>query len=674
MVVGGLTVALLILGAIAVSSTRGAAQQNEDMGSVVHTHQVLEQIDLLAVEIARARANHNAILVVGHADVEEGRLDINISLARETFRELHRLTSDNLEQQQRLDAYEPSLNAQLTALADTSLPDISPPSTLETRKQRDVISIAARSERIRGQLGAVRDAEQSLLVERERRSAVTAATTRQTIFIGNVAGIGILLLLFFAMLREDRLRRSTSEELERANTIVSAVISGIGDSIIVKDVDQRILLVNQAAAKAIGTTPSAAVGKRLDEFVNAAVAEKARLEDEKILRNNISPQYEQQLGTAERPATFRVSKFPLKDPAGKVSGVVSFSHDVTEERELVRQLAASNEQRGQMISELERRSASIMALSEMAGFLQSASTFAEAHKLIQHFATRLFPNIAGTLFVTVPSGNLVEPVATWGDRASGDPFAPLTCWALKTGKINVSSAGGGALCGHVARTDLPAQCIPLVAQAEALGVICLAGEAQTNTADAALVAAFAEQIALALANLRLRETLRIQATRDPLTGLFNRRYMDETLTRELSRAARKSASVSVIMIDIDHFKRFNDSEGHSAGDRVLQEVAVTLLKNVRREDVACRFGGEELAIIFPEMSISLAAERAEKLRADIEALRVQINNRSLGTITASFGVAVYPAHGISGAELIQKADSALYAAKKNGRNCVVICD
>ncbi len=177
-----------------------------------------------------------------------------------------------------------------------------------------------------------------------------------------------------------------------------------------------------------------------------------------------------------------------------------------------------------------------------------------------------------------------------------------------------------------------------------------------------------------LANLELRETLRSQAIRDPLTNLFNRRYMDETLVRELSRVKRKEAPLSVIMIDVDHFKRLNDTAGHAAGDEVLRRVAEELASAVRREDVACRYGGEEFALIMPELTIEGAVERAEKLRRAVEDLFVEVGGRRVGPVTASFGVACYPMHGSSGEALLQVADEALYRAKTGGRNRVVAAD
>jgi diguanylate cyclase (GGDEF)-like protein len=179
-------------------------------------------------------------------------------------------------------------------------------------------------------------------------------------------------------------------------------------------------------------------------------------------------------------------------------------------------------------------------------------------------------------------------------------------------------------------------------------------------------------LALALANLRLRETLRQQSIRDPNTGLFNRRYLEETSNRELRRMERSSQPLVMIMLDIDHFKQFNDTFGHEAGDLVLKQVAATLLDNARDSDVVSRYGGEEFALVMPGASLEEGTERAEALRLAIRQLHLSHRGRTLGTITASFGVAAYPEHGPGWPELVNAADHALYQAKGEGRDRVVV--
>ncbi len=191
------------------------------------------------------------------------------------------------------------------------------------------------------------------------------------------------------------------------------------------------------------------------------------------------------------------------------------------------------------------------------------------------------------------------------------------------------------------------------------------------TAPMPLAMAVAENIAFSLANLKLHETLYIQSTHDPLTGLFNRRNMEETLDRELHRMARKGRSLGIIMLDLDHFKKFNDTFGHQAGDALLRELGAFLQKNIRGEDFACRYGGEEFVIILPETSLENTRQRAEQLRKEAGHTTIIYRGKSLDAITVSMGVAAFPEHGTTADELLRAADTALYRAKEEGRDRVV---
>ncbi len=210
----------------------------------------------------------------------------------------------------------------------------------------------------------------------------------------------------------------------------------------------------------------------------------------------------------------------------------------------------------------------------------------------------------------------------------------------------------------------------MIARGEIMGLFQLfaSGEdAQDRLAAVTgLGTALADGMSLALANMALREKLRNQALRDPLTGLYNRRYMEDTLARFVRLAEREARAVSVIMCDLDHFKRLNDEHGHAFGDSVLREAAVTLLGALRETDVVCRYGGEELVVILPDCDIERAVDKAEVLRLRIEGL----SQTHGATITASFGVASVPQTSGSVADLLASADAALYKAKQSGRNQV----
>ncbi|HEU0201975.1 MAG TPA: sensor domain-containing diguanylate cyclase, partial [Burkholderiaceae bacterium] len=227
-----------------------------------------------------------------------------------------------------------------------------------------------------------------------------------------------------------------------------------------------------------------------------------------------------------------------------------------------------------------------------------------------------------------------------------------------------------------AREHIPTYaCLPLIAQGEALGFlhVCCTGPRSAEERRHFLQTV-AENLALGLASVKLREALRHEAIRDPLTGLYNRRFMDESLERVLRVAARAGRPLALAMIDIDHFKRLNDTFGHAAGDAVLKQVAAAISARVRASDLACRFGGEEIIVILPDTALDAAMVVAEALRTAVRGLALTDGARPIDPSTISLGVAAFPQHGATPAALMRAADAALYQAKGRGRDRVVMAD
>ncbi|KLD71505.1 sensor domain-containing diguanylate cyclase [Xanthomonas pisi] len=352
-------------------------------------------------------------------------------------------------------------------------------------------------------------------------------------------------------------------------------------------------------------------------------------------------------------------------------------------RELQRRVRAeddashTSERLVESFAALERTSAGLEALARYSGLLQNCRDAEEALEITARTIAPLIPGAAGAVYLLRASRDRAEQVVAWGAMADGDSasIAPETCWALRRDRTHVvEDASQGMLCRH-ADANLPTHastvCIPLSAQGTQLGMLALRSDQPGGLSSLTVAEAAAEQLSLALHSLRLRETLRQQSIRDPLTGLYNRRYLEEALNHELARCTRREQPLSVLMLDVDHFKRFNDLHGHSGGDRVLAAIGELLLTQTRGEDICCRYGGEELTIILPEVDLATARRMAEKLRAGIEALQVMADGVSLPKITASFGAASFPQHAGTAAQLLRRADEALYRAKQAGRNQVV---
>jgi diguanylate cyclase (GGDEF)-like protein len=326
-------------------------------------------------------------------------------------------------------------------------------------------------------------------------------------------------------------------------------------------------------------------------------------------------------------------------------------------------------------------------LSEMGDFLQACPVLEDSYAIIGYYTPRLLPFPHGVLYLNDESRNTLEPVSAWGWAEVEKNFprcAPAHCWALRREQVLwMDQASTGMRCHHLEQSEVSQyMCVPLFAQREVLGILHLqswtgespapipGGEAQTRVLS--LAKTVGEHITLAVANLRLRESLRNQSIRDGLTGLFNRRYLEETLEREIHRAVREQAPLAIIFLDIDHFKSFNDEYGHEAGDAVLRQLGAFLTAQVRYEDIACRYGGEEFVVVLPDAAIGIAAQRAEGIRAGVKGMSVQVGGKTLQGITLSLGVSALPEFEASGEILLRAADAALYQAKAEGRDKVVV--
>lgn len=350
-------------------------------------------------------------------------------------------------------------------------------------------------------------------------------------------------------------------------------------------------------------------------------------------------------------------------------------------QERTEQVIAANRELNARVKELERRDRESQMIAEMGDLLQACRTTSEAHEVITRCIPPLFPNLSGAIYIANAAQQLIEATTMWG--AAGrelalSTFTPDECWALRRGRIYlVEDNHPGPVCQHV-EAGHAYLCAPVIAQSEALGVLHLrqseliADTPPPLTESQRLATTVAEHIALALSNLNLRETLRNQAIRDPLTNLFNRRYMEESLERELRRARRKGAPLSIIMLDVDYFKRINDTFGHDGGDALLRQLGDFLQGSVRGEDIACRYGGEEFILILPEAPLTIAHQRAEQMREKVKQLRIEHLSRPLDAISLSLGVAAFPDHGATGEAVVRVADAALYRAKREGRDRVVV--
>jgi len=332
-----------------------------------------------------------------------------------------------------------------------------------------------------------------------------------------------------------------------------------------------------------------------------------------------------------------------------------------------------------VLRELTERSQRATLLAKMGELLQSCVSKEEVFAAALGFAPKIFPSSRGALALLDAGRSVAEVAGTWQDcQLSLTVFEPSACWALRTGHPHLVAAGDTtARCAHAAGVNHSFLCIPILAQGEAFGILHFQATDEAPTlpeSELSLKTTFAGQVGLSVANIRLREALHTQSIRDALTGLYNRRYLGEMLERETRRAARADHGLGILMLDLDHFKKFNDTYGHDAGDTVLRETAAFLTKSVRAEDFVCRYGGEEFVVVLPMADLKASRARAEHIRAKVRELTILHQGRAVGILTVSVGVAELPVHGTSPKDLLEAADAALYRAKKEGRDRVVVAE
>jgi len=466
--------------------------------------------------------------------------------------------------------------------------------------------------------------------------------------------------------------RAAAREREQL-LFIQTMMDAIPTPVFQKDPDGKFRACNDAWCEFVGKTRDAIIGHTHDELVPGSHVESIRAQDRELLARPAASAVEMTMPDARgEPRQIMVHKASYLADDGTIAGLVGVIFDITDRKLTEARLE-------QTIALLDRGNRMAKLLGEFSEMLQSCVTLDEAYEAVAKYLPRLVPGSAGALYRVDAARSRGDKAAGWGLADAQSTLAPSDCVAVRQGRPRcVTDSAAEVNCRHFVKAPPRSYaCLPLSAQGELIGVLHVqqtgveAGRFDTETEWAALTSA-GEHIALALANLTLRETLREQATHDKLTGLYNRHYLNARFEQELSRTQRKQAPLAVIMLDIDHFKRFNDTFGHAAGDHVLRELAKAISRAGRRSDVACRYGGEEFILFMPETSPEVALKRADEIREAVKHLHLEWEGQALGIVTLSAGVAAYPEHGDDPDTLLRCADQALYRAKELGRDRVVV--
>jgi len=494
-------------------------------------------------------------------------------------------------------------------------------------------------------------------------------------------------------LQAENLERQKAEEaLKQSEEFVRSIVESLSEGICIADPQEKFIFSNPAAEKIFGAETIGLVGRTLQEFTTPEQFALIRVQTERRRRGERNAYDIKIVRPTGEERIILVAAIPRLDKNRNYTGSLGVFYDITERKKSEESLKEANERFRLSIQELEQRNTEMVLLSELYDSFQTCKNEKELNDFVGFYALRLFPAESGALYIFKNSRNTLEPACTWGKFApKTEAMMPDDCWALrKTKPYDVDGPDAGLVCRHVKAGGGPFSpyiCLPLFSHDETLGLLHIqldaggdiqgqkiismdSGQARRLKKQVALN--FGQRIAMALNNLRLSEKLRQQSIRDPLTGLFNRRYMEETLAREISRASRTGESVGLIMLDIDYFKEFNDNFGHEAGDLTLKALGQFLLTNVRKEDVVCRFGGDEVLVILPGASLGITKKRAFDLVETSNMLKAEYHQKTLGPISLSMGVAIFPDDGESAVDVLQSADAALFRAKKSGRGRVVV--
>ncbi len=349
------------------------------------------------------------------------------------------------------------------------------------------------------------------------------------------------------------------------------------------------------------------------------------------------------------------------------------------------ELTEANRKLIRTVKELTQRNLEIQEIQQVIEFLQYCESEEETYHVLIGACRRLFPSDTGYISLLDEVAKSLKVVDFWGDfDYEGLEFDQRQCWAIRRGTSHaVEHPQLDPVCPHLDMSrDKRCLCVPMIAHGKVLGMMHLLIRSENPQPGRENMHAFASKrrlfvnianrYAMCLVDLRLLKDLKTLSIRDQLTGLYNRRHMEASFQREMDRAQRHGTSLGAIMIDVDYFNVFNDTYGHEIGDMVLQELGSFFLRRTRNEDIACRYGGEEILIIMPGASKNDAQKRAEELRQGVEQLTVTVDDDEAPTVTVSLGVAVFPEHGATVEAVLKSADSALYRAKNKGRNRVVM--
>jgi diguanylate cyclase (GGDEF)-like protein/PAS domain S-box-containing protein len=646
---------------------------------VTHTYEVIQAVDRTLYNVVNMESRQRAYLITGDeqyiADMDAAQVNL-----RKNLDELGILTKDNPMQRERVLYYIEATNQRLNVLSQVTQLKFSnkifTPGGLDVFRKGQEISNHVKN------LGQeIKSVELVLLNDRNKTVIETAKVTNIVIIVGSIISLFSLIVAFLLSNYELSMRRKIERKRKMVEARLRGILESATDMIAALDLDHRYIIFNEAYQTEFKRlfNKSIKVGMHIDEFFSA----KDEKNPEVLLWKNSLKQNEftknLEFTKDHEKNIYEVTANDIKNEKNELYGSVQIIRNITKRIAEQVELKESYEKLDSGMRELQSKNEQITLLVEMSDIMLACNSQEELTSVLQKYCQRMLSFGYGALYLMHPSKNYLEMANSWGLVTSYDTnFIPEECWALRLGRIHfVKNSDRDLVCPHVKPTqNISFICVPLMAQNDIYGLLyveALPEHAEVFSEDERLfINAFAELTALALANVRLRENLRYQSMRDPLTGLYNRRYLEDFLFKQVHQAERSGCPLAVLMLDLDHFKKINDTYGHEAGDTALKELGRILQSDIRLGDIAARYGGEEFIIIFYNIDLEEAKFRAEQIRKTVSLMQIKYGAEHVGSITISIGIAEYPQDARTPTELIEFADKALYRAKKNGRNKIVV--
>ncbi|MBA3537080.1 MAG: diguanylate cyclase [Tatlockia sp.] len=670
---------LLLLNIYSFKQVRALIEANR---WVIHTYEVIQTTDSSLYGLVDIESRQRGYLLRGaHYFLDD--IDLTKANLKEDLNRLNNLTRDNLEQNNRVIRFIKLIDKRLDLL--NQLMKLKASNQINPEIYNSLLDQSYNSSSRVKDLGQeIKSVEMTLLSERNVLALKQAKTSSMILVVGSILSV-IFLITAFVLANIELFNRKRTElqsiDMQRQ---LREIIESTSDMIAAYDKEWHLIVFNEAYQREFKRLfdKSITINMTLEEVFKGLPEDRKAIMlawRESLRGSENTKKFEFSLDKQKN--IYEMTTNPIQHDNKEMIGVVHNVRNITRRVQEHIDLQDSYKKLALGMQELQSKNEQIIILVEMSDLMLASSSLNELAEVLAKYSQRLLPLTSGHLFIMHPSKNYLEKASSWGEPHSAvSTFTPDQCWAIRLGRLHRTSyEKNGLICAHIHddhKLDSVYLCIPLMAQNDIYGLIYIEIlEKHATIIDPnqnLLVTAFAELTALALANVRLRENLRHQSIRDPLTGLYNRRYLEEYLFKLLHQAERKKVPFAVLMLDLDFFKSINDTYGHDAGDMVLKELGELFISEIRLGDIAARYGGEEFIIIFYDIDLTNAKKQAESLRSAISKLHIKYGAQQVSSISMSIGLAMYPDDATTSQVLIESADKALYYAKNNGRNQVAV--